>query len=226
MTAGDPPPAPPATAAAAPAAAGRAGPRRRGRPSHANGEATRQRVLQAARHAFATRGFSGATMRAIAADAGVTAMAVYNYAPSKVALYELVWRESMEAVYADYEGVVAGSSSLIDEVEAILDRSREVLRDNPDHIRFVVRMLVEAEHAGLADADLEVPTVTGFFRELANRSVRRGEIARSDRERLVLYVTTLLWGITTLAGFDPATLDRAVDAAKWAARRQLAPAAG
>jgi AcrR family transcriptional regulator len=211
---------------ALPPAAIPAGPRRRGRPSQASGEATRQRVLRAARHAFATQGFSGATMRAIAADAGVTAMAVYNYAPSKVALYELVWRESIDAVYADYEDVVAGRSSLIDEVEAILDRSREVLLGSPDHIRFVVRMLVENEHAGLVDADLGVPSATGFFRDLANRSVRRGEIARRDRERLVLYVTTLLWGITTLAGFDPTTLDRAVDAAKWAARRQLAPPSG
>jgi AcrR family transcriptional regulator len=199
-------------------------PRRRGRPSNGDAQATRLRVTEAARHAFATQGYSGATMRSIAARAGVTAMAVYNYAPSKVALFELVWRDSIEAIYRDYEGVVAGRATLVDEVDAILDRSREVLVDNPDHIRFVVRVLVEQDHADLADIDLDVPRVAGFFRQLADRSVERGEIAERDREHLVVYVTTLLWGITTLAGFDPAVLDRAVDAAKWAARRQLTPA--
>lgn len=199
-------------------------PRRRGRPGHRSAEVTRRRVVEAARHAFAGQGLSGATMRAIAADAGVTAMALYNYAPSKVALFELVWRDSIEAIYADYEAVVAGRGSLLEEVEALLDRSRDLLVDNPDHIRFVVRVLVEHEHAALADVDLDVPQVAGFYRELANRSVQRGEIPRRDREHLVLFLTSLLWGITTLAGFDPTTLDRAVDAAKWAARRQLAPA--
>ena len=201
----------------------RGGPRRRGRPPQADPSGTRQRVVDAARHAFATQGYSGATMRGIAADAGLTAMALYNYAPSKVALFELVWRDSIEAIYAEYAAVVAGRASLVDEVEALLERSRQVLAGSPDHIRFVVRILVEREHAGLAGIDLDVPTVTAFFRQLADRSVQRGEIAPGDREHLVVYVTTLLWGITTLAGFDPDVLDRAVDAATWAARRQLAP---
>lgn len=201
------------------------GQRRRGRPSQGNSELTRERVLAAARHAFATQGFSGATMRAIAADAGVTAMALYNYAPSKAALFELVWQHNIGAFYTDYEQAVAGRGSLVDEVEAVLEHSRIVLLENPDHIRFVVRMLVEQEHVGLAGINLEVPTATDFYRQLADRSVKRGEIAKRDRERLAVYISTLLWGITTLAGFDPDTLNTAVDAAKWAVRRQLlAPA--
>src|SRR5215216_1611768 len=137
--------------------------RRRGRPSHADGAATRRRVLDAALHAFASQGFSGATMRGIALDAGVTAMALYNYAPSKTALFEAVWRESIEAIYAGYEEVVAGRGSLLEELEALLDRSRDVLLDNPDHIRFVVRMLVESTHVGLAGFERQVSTATEFF---------------------------------------------------------------
>src|SRR5947208_6114983 len=93
-------------------------PPRRGRPTHGSGEATRRRVIDAARHAFATQGFSGATMRGIALDAGVTAMALYNYAPSKTALFEAVWRESIEAIYIGYGEVVAGRGSLLEELEA------------------------------------------------------------------------------------------------------------
>jgi AcrR family transcriptional regulator len=162
-------------------------------------------------------------MRAIAADAGVTAMALYNYAPSKAALFESVWKESIEAIYTDYEAAVAGRGSLLDEVDALLDRTREVLVENPDHTRFVVRLLLEREHVGLAAADLQVHAAANFFGQLAERSVKRGEINKRDRDRLVTFITTLLWGITTVTAFDANSLDASIEAAKWASRRQLHP---
>jgi AcrR family transcriptional regulator len=208
-------------ALARPAPATKPTPGRRGRPVDGSSEETRARVLDAARHAFATQGFSGATMRAIAAEAGVTAMALYNYAPSKAALFEMVWQASIASIYTDYEAAVAGRDSLLDEVDALLDHSREVLDENPDHIRFVMRMLLEREHVDLAATNLQVHAVAHFFGQLAQRSVKRGEISRRERDRLVTFITTLLWGITTMTAFDAASLNGAVEAAKWAFRRQL-----
>jgi AcrR family transcriptional regulator len=190
----------------------------RGRPSGAHGEATRRNVVAAARRAFAVQGFSGATMRGIAADAGLTAMALYNYAPSKAALFELVWQDSVDTIYADYEDVIASRDSLFEEVELLLDRSREILRNDPDHIQFVLRLLTERDHAGLRDLNLEVGRATDFFAQLAERSVQRGEIDETDRDALVRYITTLLWGITTLTALEPENLDQTVDATKWAIR--------
>jgi len=190
----------------------------RGRPSGAYGEVTRRNVVAAARRAFAEQGFSGATMRSIAADAGLTAMALYNYAPSKAALFELVWQDSVDTIYADYQDVIASRDSLLEEVELLLDRSREILRDDPDHIGFVLRLLTERDHVGLQGVNLEVGRATDFFAQLAERSVQRGEINEEDRDALVRYVTTLLWGITTLAALEPETLDETVDATKWAIR--------
>lgn len=195
--------------------------RRRGRPSRSTGEVTRKRVLEAARHAFATQGFSGATMRSIAEDAGVTAMALYNYAPSKSALFDMVWQGSLEAVYTEYGQVVAGLNSLVEEFEALLNRSRDMLADNPDHVRLVVRILVEREYDGQNSDSFRVTTVTDFFSQFARRSVERGEIVRSEKKSLVVFTTTLLWGITTLTAADPEALDAAVAAAKWAVRRQF-----
>jgi AcrR family transcriptional regulator len=209
------PPRPPASRAAP------GSDRRHGRPVRAAEENTRDRVLASARRAFGTQGFAGATMRGIAAEAGVTAMALYNYAPSKAALFEAVWRGSIEAIYTDYEQVVAGRDSLLDELDALLDRSRDVLVDNPDHIRFVARVLMDRGQVGLSGADLGAPMATEFFERLAGRSVERGEIATRDRDRLVRFVVTLLWGITTYTAFDPGALDATVDASKWAVRRQL-----
>ena len=48
---------------------------------------TRGQIITAARHAFATKGFGGASMRAIAADAGVDAALIHHYFDSKQQLF-------------------------------------------------------------------------------------------------------------------------------------------
>ena len=175
-----------------------------------------------ARREFAAAGYAGATMRSIAAAADVTAMALYKYAPSKAALFVTAWSDSIEQIYADYEHVVAGRGSLLDEVEALLDRSRELLIERPEHIRLVLRVLLDHEHADLAGANLQPRAATEFYQSLADRGVKRGEITKRDREHIITFLVTLLWGMTTLAAFDPRSIDSVVASAKWAARRQLA----
>ncbi len=54
-------------------------PRRRGRPSASSTVDTRQAILDAARTQFAAKGFTGASMRAIAAEAGVDASLISHY---------------------------------------------------------------------------------------------------------------------------------------------------
>ncbi len=54
-------------------------PRRRGRPSSDSSVDTKQAILDAARAQFAAKGFAGASLRAIAGDAGVDASLISHY---------------------------------------------------------------------------------------------------------------------------------------------------
>lgn len=87
---------PPDPASPSPA---RRGGRRPGRPE------TREQVLLAAREAFATSGFAGATMRQIAASAGVDPALIHHYFGSKRQLF-------MEAVRAPEDPQVVMRSVL------------------------------------------------------------------------------------------------------------------
>jgi AcrR family transcriptional regulator len=70
--------------------------------------ATRQRVVEAARARFASAGYGGTTIAAVAADAGVAAETVYATFGSKAALLEAVVRHAArgpgEAEILDQEG--------------------------------------------------------------------------------------------------------------------------
>ncbi len=184
-------------------------------------EDTRTRVVRAARAAFASQGYTGASMRKIAADADLTAMALYTYAPSKAALFQLVYEDGIARIYAEYSEVVAGKRSLIDEVEAILDRGGELLERDPDLLHFTMRVAVDRQHEDLEGLPLLTQPYLEFFSDLADRAVRRGEIAKRDRVRLVSFVTMLLWGITTTAALEPTATRDAVRTAKWAAVGRL-----
>jgi TetR/AcrR family transcriptional regulator len=59
-------------------------------PPRRRGEATAERILDAAEGLFAERGFAGTTLRDVAARVGIRNPSLYNHFESKEALYEAV----------------------------------------------------------------------------------------------------------------------------------------
>jgi AcrR family transcriptional regulator len=78
---------------------------RRGRPRDPE---RMRRVLEAAREHFCEHGYEGANLDAIADEAGVSKMTVYNYFPSKEALFEAVIGSRTDQV----AGSLAGTGAL------------------------------------------------------------------------------------------------------------------
>jgi AcrR family transcriptional regulator len=160
-------------------------------------------------------------MRAIAADVGVTAMALYTYAPSKAALLQLVFDETMTEVYGSLEEAVAGKESMVAEVRAVLERSGEILQHDPDLLQFLIRVVLDRQPDEPNHVELFAPPIVAFFDALIERAVSRGELARRDGPRLATFVMMLLWGVIALAASDPRNIKHAVETAKWAASGRL-----
>ena len=78
-------------------ATGNAGPRRgRGRPQLRSDEKTRAIIFDAARKEFATSGFAGANMEAVARRAGVSTKTLYRLVPNKAALFEAMVTDRLD----------------------------------------------------------------------------------------------------------------------------------
>jgi AcrR family transcriptional regulator len=82
------------------------------------GTSTREAILQSARRLFAERGYDGATMRAIAADAGVDAALVVHFFGSKVALLieaiDWPWNPETEIANALIDGPRQAGSRMVE----------------------------------------------------------------------------------------------------------------
>ena len=100
--------------------------------------ATRQKVLVAARDLFLRRGYSGATIEAIAKRAAVSPQTVYNVVGGKAALLKAV-----------YDVTLAGDDAPVPMIERPLARAMLATGDPVECLRLYARMGREmAERAG------------------------------------------------------------------------------
>ncbi len=77
------------------------------RPPNSDGQRTRQAILDAALGLFAEKGYFGTSLRDVAGAVGVRESALYNYFPSKEALFEAL--------------LMADSASKSEQMAALLD---------------------------------------------------------------------------------------------------------
>jgi AcrR family transcriptional regulator len=76
------------------------------------GERTRARILEAALRSFEEHGYEATTMRAIAADAGVSVGSSYFYFPTKTHLVQAFYRHTHDVHLAEAAPVLASQRTL------------------------------------------------------------------------------------------------------------------
>ncbi len=92
------------------------------RPKNANGQRTRQAILDAALDLFADKGFFGTSLRDVAAAVGVRESALYNYFAGKDALFDALLEAHQhtktERLTALAEGPIADGRALLEQLAA------------------------------------------------------------------------------------------------------------
>jgi AcrR family transcriptional regulator len=157
-----------------------------GRALRADAARNREKVLRAAREAFAESGY-GVPLDEIAARAGVGPGTVYRHFPAKEALFEAVATARVEDLVADARSL-AGSADPGGAFFGYLARAAEesaAKRDLPDAISIegslrdelnaaLDLLLRRAQHAGAVRGDVRTPDLIvllkGMFASLAGTS--------------------------------------------------------
>jgi AcrR family transcriptional regulator len=128
---------------------GRATPPRRGRPQGLGegGRAARRRLYESAIAVFAERGYEAATLRDVAARAGVSSTLLYRYFPSKRAVVLALHDELLDRFAAAADTPAAGRwrERFVDALELEL----QVLKPHRTILRALVPMLVSESDEGL-----------------------------------------------------------------------------
>ncbi len=101
-------------------------------------QATRQRILEAARELFARRGFDGASTRDVARAAGIAAGTLFNYFATKEAIAMTLVAEALTEGREDYRKKAAGIVSLEEDLFAFIAAQVRRLRPHRGYLEPVL----------------------------------------------------------------------------------------
>lgn len=119
-------------------------PRRPGRPADADAAATRERILAAARRAFATDGYDATTNKTVAMAAGITPAALYHYFHSKGDLYRAVCESMYESLDRALQPGRFAGGTLHERLAAIIEVIARGSSHDPSLTAFIVGLNDEA----------------------------------------------------------------------------------
>jgi AcrR family transcriptional regulator len=97
------------------------------------------RILHAARERFLNQGVDGASLRAIAKDAGTSIGMIYYYFPSKDELFLAVVEEVYERVLADLSAALGSDVPVVERIRRLYERVGRLDAEELMVLRLVVR---------------------------------------------------------------------------------------
>lgn len=99
-------------------------------PRTPKSEESRKRILAAALKIFRDRGFNSATMREVAAEAGVAIGAAYYYFDSKDAIVMAFYEQAQEDMAPSLDGILSESRTLEQRLRGIIGQKIEYFAPN------------------------------------------------------------------------------------------------
>jgi AcrR family transcriptional regulator len=99
---------------------------------------SRRRLLEGAEAVFARAGFHGASVDAIAREAGATTGALYSNFTSKEELFLALFEERIAADVGGYSEIVAAGTTIEAQARRAADRWMAILRERPDYFPLLI----------------------------------------------------------------------------------------
>ena len=197
--------------------------RRLGRPREADSAATKRRILDVARAAFAGGGYDSSTNRDLAAQVGITAGALYYYYPSKLDLYLAVHDDVQQRVYGRFNEAADDAEGFLGMFDAVLDVAHDLNESDPTVAAFIgVTRADMRRHPEIATSlSMHAERRNAFFERLIDAGVASGEIDPTNRQFMVEFVSIILIGLTDGVSDDSDRHQRAVTSIKMALRGNL-----
>jgi AcrR family transcriptional regulator len=157
--------------------------------------------MNAAREVFAEKGYSAATTRDILARSGTTSPTLHHHFGSKAGLYLAVLHDVIEEILQSFGEAIEGRHTFLDRVDAILDATIVINRQDPAVSRLVFSAPVEVrQHSELAPGSERVGGLTAFIEDMCRTS--RG--LRVDPTTATQALMTIIYGL----GRSAITLDQ------------------
>ena len=168
---------------------------KRGRPRGVSSIETRRRIIETARVEFSEKGFDGASIAQIAAQAQLAPSAIYNHYESKSKLYVAVFEDSADNIWAEVSSARL-EITLVEAVMHLIESSRYLKERLPNHNNFLASVPIEArlhpEFSPLLNRRTKYQDET--FNALATIGINTGELEGFTIEEGREFLRALIMG--------------------------------
>ena len=168
-----------------------------GRPPGSDGEATRRRIVEAARVCFGECGYKDTANHMIADRADLTPAVIYHYFDNKQHLFLAVQEQTQSEIQAALtEALEPLPPTLEEAVRIFLRKMLEIHLSNPGYSKFNAVVRTEAvRNPEIAKARNDVYW-RDLFRKLSDLGVRTGELDPADARLIRHALSSTVLGLT------------------------------
>ncbi|MEP5729213.1 MAG: TetR/AcrR family transcriptional regulator [Sulfitobacter sp.] len=161
--------------------------------SHA--DITGPRVRRAALRLFAQGGYAAVSMRAIAAEVGVQAGALYNYTPDKQSLLFDLMRSHMDDLLtsADFDL----SQDPLTRLKSFVEFHIRFHSDRPEEVFIAYMELRNLSPDNFAQIEILRSTYENRLEEILREGAANGQFAVADTKIVTLAIIAMLTGVNT-----------------------------
>lgn len=147
---------------------------------------TRTKILEVAEREFATCGYSGAHLQAIAEQVGVQKTALYYYFPNKCGLYNAVLRQMLETLRDTVHRGLAVEGSYAARLESLLGELNDLLAERPTYSKILFRIFVDRSPFDLEGSQALVQELIGEILRFHRAGVDAGEFRRLSARHMFM----------------------------------------
>lgn len=163
-----------------------------------------EKILEAALHVFALKGYDGTRIRQIAEVAAVSEGALYKHFPSKEAVAMALFTRYMRDYVQQLQVIAARPDAVRDRLQAIVIASLTAYRSNPDAIAYI---LIERPRL-IEQLPADVPFPLTIISEIMREGQAQGIIRTGDPHLLAaIFLGCFLRPVIVSRSGDLHTLD-------------------
>lgn len=153
-------------------------------------DSTEDKILEAAKNVFVSKGMEGARMQEIADEAGINKALLHYYFRSKERLFEAIFSEVIKVAFPTITRILQSDTGIVTKIEQIIDAYIEVLIKHPFLPGFVMKEM-NRDPSGLFKLVLKFGLNPQPVFNMIQEAMDRGEIIQMKPHHLALNVASM-----------------------------------
>ena len=154
-------------------------------------ENTEEKILNAAKKVFVTKGSDGARMQEIADEAGINKSLLHYYYRSKEKLFGAVFKFAFQKFAPNLMGVFESDQDIFTKITTFIHGYIDIINKNPFIPLFIINE-VNKKNAGFVGVVIKNSGINiDLFEEEIKREIKKGTIKQVDHRQLIVNTLAL-----------------------------------